>query len=80
MLKGILMWRGDGAKASNGVGTEGLVGRGAIYRHQERFVAPEDEDSPGSGRAMAPGVPPPGEPGREPPMVVGAEERVEWAG
>ena len=40
----------------------------------------EDEDSPGSGRTVAPGVTPLGEPGRELPMVVGAEERVEWAG
>ena len=73
MLKGISVRRGDGPKASNGIGKEGLVGRGAIHGQHEGFVAPEDEDAPGSGRTMSPGVTPLGEPGRQPPMVVGAE-------
>ena len=39
----------------------------------------EDEDSPGSGRTVASGATPLRESGREPPMVVGAKERVERA-
>ena len=56
------------------------MGRGAVHSQQEVLVAPEDQGTPGSGRALAPGTAPLGEPGREPTMVVGAEERVKWAG
>ena len=56
------------------------MGRGAVHSQQEGLVAPEDEGSPGRGRAVAPGTTPLAEPGREPPMVVGAKERGEWAG
>ena len=73
MLKGILVRRGDGSKASNGIGKEGLMGRGAIHGQQEGFVAPEVEGSQGSGHTMAPGVTPLEELGREAPMVVGVE-------
>ena len=74
------MRRGHGPKTPNGVGGEGVVDRGGIHGKQEGLVAPEDEDSPGSGCAVAPGMAPLGEPGREPLMVVGVKERVEWAG
>ena len=53
--------------------------RGAIHSLQEGLVAPEDEGTPGGGRAVAPGTAPLGESSREPPMVVGAEERVKRA-
>ena len=80
MLKGIPVRRGNGPERSDGVSGDGVVGRGAVHSQQEGFVAPKDKGSPGSGSAVAPGVTPPGEPSREPPMVVGAKERVEWAG
>ena len=80
VVKGISVRRGDGPKTPDGVGGEGVVDRGAIHGQEEGLVAPEDEDSPGSGRAVAPDMTPLGEPGREPPMVVGAKERVERAG
>ena len=79
VLKGIPVRRGDGPEKPDSVGGDGAVGRGAIHGQQEGLVAPEHEGSPGSGRAVAPGTTPLGEPGREPPMVVGAKERVEWA-
>ena len=55
------------------------MGPGAIHGQQEGLLAPEDEGSLGSGRTMAPGMTPLGEPGREPPIVGGMEQRVEWA-
>ena len=80
MLKGILVRRGNGPETADSVRGDGVVGRGAVHNRQESLVAPEDEGTPGTGRAMAPGTTPLGEPGCEPPMVVGAEECVEWAG
>ena len=74
------MRRGNGPETADSVGGDGVVGRGAIYSQQEGLVAPEDEGTPGSGCAVAPGTTPLGEPGCEPPMVVGAEELVKWAG
>ena len=67
------MWWGDGSKAPDGIGRESIVGQGAVYSQQEGLVAPEDEDPPGCGHTAAPGVTSLGEPGCEPPMVVGAE-------
>ena len=80
MLEGISVWRGDSTKAPDSMGRESIVGRGAVYGQQEGFVAPEVEDPPGRGRTVAPGVTSLGESGREPPMVVGAEQRVKRAG
>ena len=74
------MRRGNDPETSDSVGRDGAVGRGAIHSQQEGLVAPEDEGSPGRGRAVAPRTTPLRKPGREPPMVVGAKERVEWAG
>ena len=56
------------------------MGRGAVHSQQEGLAAPEDEGTPGSGRAVAPSTTSLGETGCEPPMVVGWKERVEWAG
>ena len=80
VLKGIPVQRGNGPETSDSVGGDGVVCRGAVHSQQEGLVAPEDEGSLGRVRAVAPGVTPLGEPGREPPLVVGAEERVERAG
>ena len=55
------------------------MGWGAIHSQHEGLVAPEDEGTPSSGRAVAPGTAPLGEPGCKPPMVVGAEEWVKRA-
>ena len=79
VFKGISVRRGDGPETPNGVGGDGAVGRGAIHGQQEGLIAPKDEGSLGSGRAVVPGTTPLGEPGHEPPMVVGAKERVEGA-
>ena len=80
MLKGIPVRQGKGPETPHSVGGDGVVGRGAVHSQQEGLVAPEDEGSPGRGRAVAPCATPLGEPGRDPPMVVGAKDRVEWAG
>ena len=66
VVKGLSVRRGDGPKTPDGVGGEGVVDRGTIHGQLEGLVAPEDEDSPGSGRAFAPGMTPLGEPDREP--------------
>ena len=71
------MRRGYGPETADRVGG---VGRGAFHSQQEGFVTPEDEGTPSSGRAVAPGTAPLGESGCKPPMVVGTEERVERAG
>ena len=62
VLKGILVRRGDGPETPDGVGGDGAVGWGAIHGQQEGLVAPQDEGPPGSGRAVAPGMAPLGEP------------------
>ena len=80
VLQGIPVRRGNGPQTVDRVGGDGVVGRGAVYRQQEGLVAPEDEGAPGSGRAVAPGTAPLGESGCKPPMVVGTDEWVEWAG
>ena len=74
------MRRGNGPETADSVGGDGVVGRGAVHSQHEGLVAPEDEGTPGSGRAVAPSTAPLGGPGCEPPMVVGAEERVKRAG
>ena len=74
------MRRGYGPETADGVSGNGVVGRGAVYSQREGFVTPEDEGTQGCGRAVAPGTAPLGEPGCKPPMVLGAEERVERAG
>ena len=56
------------------------MGRGAVHGQQEGLVAPEDEGTPGSGCAVAPGTAPLGESGCNPQLVVGTEDRVKWAG
>ena len=61
------------------VGGDGVVGRAAVYSQQEGLVASQEEGTPSSGRAVAPGTAPMGESCCKPPMVVGTEERVEWA-
>ena len=77
VLKSIPVRQGQGPETSDSVGGDGVVGQGAVHSQQEGLVAPEDEGPPGRGRAVAPGTTPLGEPGRRPPMVVGAKERVE---
>ena len=77
--QGIPVRCGDGSETADSVGGDGVVGRGAIHSQHEGLVAPKDEGAPSSGRTMAPGTAPLGEPGRKPPMVVGAEERVKRA-
>ena len=56
------------------------MGRGAVYGQQKGLIAPEDEGTPGIGRAVAPGTAPLGESGCKRSMVVGTKERVKWAG
>ena len=56
------------------------MGRGAVNGQEEGLVAPEDEDPQDRGRTVAPGMTPLGESGRDPLMVVGAEQRVKQAG
>ena len=51
------------------------MGRGAVNGKEEGLAAPEDEDPPDRGRTVAPGMTPLGESGRDPPMVVGTEQR-----
>ena len=79
LLQGIPVRRGDGSETADSVGGDGVVGQGAFHSQHEGLVAPKDEGTPSSGRAVAPGTAPLGEPGRKPPMVVGAEERVKRA-
>ena len=79
VVKGISARHGDGPNTPDSVGGEGVVDRGAVHGQQEGLITPEDEDSPGSGRAVALGMTPLGEPGREPPKVVGAKLQVERA-
>ena len=74
------MWRGDSTKAPDGISRERVMDWGALYGQQEGLVAPEDEDCLGCGRIVMPGMTSLGESGREPPMVVGAEQRVKRAG
>ena len=74
------MRRENGPETSDSVGGDGAVRRGAVHSQQVGLVAQQEEGSPSCGCAVAPRTTPLGEPGREPPMVVGAKERVEWAG
>ena len=52
------MWWGDGSKTADGVGDEGVMDRGAVHGQREGLITPEGEDSPGSGRTVAPGITP----------------------
>ena len=80
VLQVIPVRRENGPETSDSVGGDGVVGRGAVHSQQEGLVAPQDEGSPGRGRAVAPSTTTVRVPGREPPMVVGAKEQIEWAG
>ena len=73
VLQGIPVRRGDGSETADSIRGDGVVGWGAFHSRHEGLVAPKDEGTPSSGRRVAPGTTPLGEPGCKPPMVVGAE-------
>ena len=53
---------------------------GAVHGKEKGRVAPQDQDAPGGGGAVAPSMASSREPSCHPPMVVGTEQRVEGAG